>query len=112
MAENSTFGVDNIALNNSTSSGVGIDELTSRTSRVVVDNTFGSWELFGVAFLLIIGFSMQKLNVEPDVTVAALAPAVFFLSMEGLLPGPESFGVAAILTVSTLFIAGLVSFLR
>jgi len=114
MSDNSTFGVQNISeVNNSVnSSTLSPGEIASRSGDVFSQYLAGSWELSGVFLLLVMGGGLYKVGVDMDNAVALMSPAVFFLVREGMLPGSQGLGVAAILAVSALFISGLIRFFR
>lgn len=112
MANNTIYGLATINDSVTNSSGIGIQELVEKAGTSFASQAGGSIEMASLLALGFLGFGVYKAGADPDLAVASLAPLVYFMSMEGFLGAPQTFGVSMILVTAVLFIAGLVRFLR
>ena len=108
--ENTTIGVQNISTNASTSSR-SVDSYLGDFAEVFSSQFAGSTELTGVAALTLMGFMLFKADVSEDVSAAVLVPATFLFASEGFLPYGQGVLYALILSISGIFIFGLIKYI-
>lgn len=108
---NSTISVQNISTNSSVNSTAwNLGEFQTEIGNIFKSQLVGGTQGAGLMALIFMGFFLYKADVGEDISAGVMIPTTFFLASEGLLPYGQGIFYALILSVSGIFIFGVIKY--
>lgn len=112
MGNNTSVGVHRVKelYNSSNYTGTNTSEFANRFGDLFSTQLAGSYELSGMAILALMGFILYENDASLDVSASVLIPTIFFLGERGLLPMGEGVVFGGLVSVSAIFIFGVLKY--